>query len=96
MSLDEELVEQAKQARDEGKDAPASEQPSPEQGTGEPVEKNPPAGSPSTTTVKLKGEGTIPIIADGAMTRLDRGKNIKVTDAQLEALKKADIEFKEV
>lgn len=93
---DETLVDKAKQARDApGQDAPTSDQPSPESGAGEPG--HPPTGSPTppakTTKVKIKGEGTIPIHTDGSMTRIERGKAVEVTDAQLAALKQAGIEF---
>ena len=73
---------------------PPPEEPSPEQGTGEPASP-PPAGSP-TTSVRIKGEGTIPIITEGSMTRLERGKNIQVTDAQLAALREAGEKFVDV
>ena len=43
------------------------------------------------TKSRIDGEGTMPIVADGAMQRLERGTPVKVTDAQLEALKAADI-----
>ena len=89
----EEDAEQAEAARQTG--VPHEEQvrapdadKSEEQDAGEPV---PPAGSHKIT---IEGEGTVPIIADGAMSRLPRGEKIEVTDAQLEAIKKADLKFK--
>lgn len=75
------------------KQAPASNDPegseAEKQDAGEPG--SPPPGSHKIT---IDGEGTVPIVADGAMQRLERGTPVKVTDAQLEALKAADIPFK--
>ena len=50
-----------------------------------------PAGDPDTVTIK--GTGTIPVIADGAMRRLPKGKPVKVSAAELAFLKRSKVEL---
>jgi len=65
-----------------------------EQAAGEPGDV-PPADSGSPThQITIEGEGTIPVYAEGAMTRFQRGEKIEVTDAQLEAIKAAGVNYK--
>lgn len=54
-----------------------------------PVATAKPARDPNTVTIK--GEGTIPVYADGAMRRLDRGKPVKVSTAELAFLKRSKV-----
>lgn len=50
-----------------------------------------PARDPGT--VIIKGEGTIPVYADGAMRRLERGKPVKVSAAELAFLKRSKVDM---
>lgn len=43
--------------------------------------------------VTIDGEGTIPLVADGAMRRVARGERIEITAAELAYLKASGVEF---
>ncbi|WP_191126152.1 hypothetical protein [Mesorhizobium sp. B2-1-2] len=44
-------------------------------------------------TIIIKGEGTIPVYADGAMRRLPKGKPVAVSAAELAFLKRSKVEL---
>lgn len=50
-----------------------------------------PARKPGT--IIIKGEGTIPVYADGAMRRLPKGEPIKVSAAELAFLKRSKVDM---
>ncbi|TIV83793.1 MAG: hypothetical protein E5V64_06405 [Mesorhizobium sp.] len=57
-----------------------------------------PAAKPAAPARKpgeiiIKGEGTIPVYADGAMRRLPKGEPIKVSAAELAFLKRSKVDL---
>ncbi|TIW28677.1 MAG: hypothetical protein E5V63_04140 [Mesorhizobium sp.] len=57
-------------------------------GTSKPAKK---PADPDTITIK--GEGTIPVYADGAMRRLPKGEPVKVSAAELAFLKRSKVDL---
>lgn len=48
----------------------------------DPSDLNVPTKKAQTVTVTIAGEGTIPLVADGAMRRVARGQPVEVTKAE--------------
>ena len=43
--------------------------------------------------ITIAGDGTVPLIADGAVRRVQRGKKVEVSDAEIAYLKHAGVKF---
>lgn len=46
-----------------------------------------------TKRIKIAGEGTVPVHVDGGMRRLEAGKSIKVSEAEIEYLERNGVSF---